>query len=180
MRKLLNGIVIILLGMGLSESTLMAGEINYATPKPMIQSSMVFAEASTMATKPAKPEPFKPSWFTANKWHQYFGLGSLALAGMAAIAPKPSPDDAESGVHHSLAQGAAYLGGAAIASGLVFHYKDLSWHNLTKNPDNWHAVLGTLGVLGYVAANADAPDGNHPTYGIAGAVSMLAAIKITW
>lgn len=119
-------------------------------------------------------------WFTANKWHQYFGLSSLTLAALTAIVPKPSHDDPESGIHHSLAQAAAALGGAAVVSGLSFHYKDLSWNHLIKDPDNWHAFLGTFATLAYVAAISEAPDESHASYGIAGAVAMLTAIKITW
>ncbi len=145
---------------------------------PLLQSATVLN--ATGESTSSVDTAFKEPWFTANKWHQYFGLGSLALATLTAIVPKPSEDDPETGIHPTLANSAAILGGAAVASGLVFHYEDLSWKNFTKNPDNWHALLGALGTLGYVAAIADAPDGNHPTYGIVGAVSMLAAIKITW
>lgn len=154
----------------------------YSHGEELVIASLAMAESSVMTTEasPLAKTEFKEPLFTGNKWHQYFGLGSLALATLAAIAPKPSEDDAESGVHHTLAQSAAVVGGAAVVSGLVFHYEDLSWNGLFRNPDNWHALLGTLGTLGYVAANSEAPEGAHSTYGIIGAVSMLAAIKITW
>ena len=124
--------------------------------------------------------PFKEPWFTGNKVHQYLGIGSLALAALTVVVPKPPQDNLSSGSHRALAEGAAALGGAAIVSGLTFHYKDLSLHHFAKNPDNWHALLGTLGTLGYLAAISAAPEDSHSTYGIAGAAAMLTAIKITW
>lgn len=153
----------------------------------MLISSMVFTESTAATTNimlteshTSETSEYRERWFTANKFHQYLGLGSMALATFAAIAPKPSAEDPEDGIHHTLAKSAAYVGGAAVASGLAFHYKDLTWKGFFKNPDNLHALLGTLGTIGYFAALADAPDSAHATYGIAGAVSMLAAIKITW
>lgn len=130
-----------------------------------------------------EPEPiFEESMFTANKTHKYLGLTSLALAALTVAAPKPDKDDKdeyESSTHAKLGEAAALMGGAAVATGLVIHYEDLSW-NIFSDPDTLHALLGTLGTIGYIAAVSDAPESGHPGYGGLGAVSMLAAIKITW
>lgn len=133
--------------------------------------------ASRVGMSSAPPESaFEEPMFSANKWHQYLGLGSLALAGLTVLAPKQEGKSA----HHYLGVGAATLGGAAVVSGLTFHYKDLSLQHPFKDPDTLHALLGALGTLGYLLAVNDAPEDLHPTYGIMGAVSMAVAIKLTW
>lgn len=138
--------------------------------------SMFFVSSSWATETDANAVEFRESWMTTNKLHQYLGLGSLAFAGLAAIAPK---QDGKS-PHHYLGLSAAYVGGAALASGLTFHYRDLSLRNAWRDPDNLHALLAALGVAGYLLAVNAAPDSSHPTYGIAGFASMALAIKITW
>ncbi len=175
--------LLIVLALLLNSNKVMARDIDpWTLPKP-VAAPLVFGNTgSALAEKEDDEAPRR--WFSKRKWHQYFGLGSLALATMTAVVPKPEEDasdsELESSLHYKLANSAAFLGGAAVATGLAFHYEDLSWKHLTKNPDNWHALLGTLGTLGYIAAIANAPGESHPTFGVAGAVSMLAAIKITW
>jgi len=133
---------------------------------------MNHANIESKKTEDAFEEPL----FSKNKWHEYLGLGSLALAGLAVLAPK---EDGKS-PHHYLGVGAATLGGAAVASGLTFHYKDINWKHPLSDPDTLHALLGTLGALGYIMAVSEAPSDIHPVYGIMGAVSMTLAIKMEW
>jgi len=119
-------------------------------------------------------EEFKTRWFTSKKFHQYLGLGSLALATLTAVTPKE-----ENGPHEYLARGAVFLGGAAMLTGFTFHYKDLSVKNFFKNPDNLHALLVSLGTIGYALAVSDAPAA-HAGAGIGGLVFMLGGVKIVW
>lgn len=139
-----------------------------------------FAAEMSSSTTLQSEEPFKTPWFTGNKAHQYLGLSSLALGALAAIVPKPDEDDYESSLHHQLALGATYLGGAAVGTGLVFHYKDLSMKKMFRNPDNLHALLAVIGTAGFLLAVNAAPDESHATPGIIGIVGMASAIKITW
>lgn len=127
-----------------------------------------------MSSKADKPV-FKERWFTANKLHQYLGLGSLAMATVAAVLPKE-----EDAPHEYFAKGAAIFGGAAVATGLAFHFEDLSLKGGFSNPDNIHAALSTLGALGFLLAVDKAPEGGHAGLGLSGAVLMLGGIKYTW
>ena len=138
--------------------------------------------AGTPVSQPASLAPeaketplFKPRLFTLNKVHKYLGIGSLLLASATVLAEKEA-----GGLHENLADGAAVLGVAAVATGLTFHYDDLKLSNGLRDPDNLHALLGVLGTLGYFLAIEGAGDGTHATAGILGAVSMLYAIKLTW
>jgi hypothetical protein len=142
--------------------------------------SPTFAVESTNSTTSQNEGPFKTPWFTGNKAHQYLGLSSLALGALAALAPKPEKDDYESSLHHQLALGATYLGGAALGTGLVFHYKDLSIKKMFHNPDNLHALLAVIGTAGFLLAVSAAPEESHATPGFIGIVGMASAIKITW
>lgn len=120
-------------------------------------------------------EQFEERSFTSGKVHKYLGLGSLGLALLAAVAPKE-----EDAPHEYLAQGAAVLAGAAVATGLTFNYKDLHLNRGLKDPDNLHALLGTLGALAFAAAVSEGPESGHGQLGIIGAFGMGFAIKITW
>lgn len=124
-------------------------------------------------------QEYEDRWFTANKIHQYLGIGSLSLAVLSAIAPKPPKDNLDDGLHRDLANGAAALGGAALATGLMFHYDDI-FNNGFSDPDNLHALYTTLGVIGYALAIDEAPEGQHAGIGILGAVFMTIGIKMTW
>jgi hypothetical protein len=132
------------------------------------------AEVSGSDTQTETTE-YKDRWFTANATHKWLGIGSLALAVASAIVPKE-----EEGAHHDLAEGALILGGAAMLTGLTFHYDDLSGKGFFSNPDNWHAMLTTLGVVGYAIAVDQGGEGGHAGAGIAGMVFMIGGIKMTW
>lgn len=134
--------------------------------------SMTHAKPSEAGT--VTPE-YKDRWFTANKVHKYLGIGSIALAALAVISPKDYD-----GAHENFARGAAALGGAAVATGLTFHFEDLTFKNATKNPDNQHALLGTLGAIGFGLAVSKGGESGHVGLGVAGGLAMLYAIKLTW
>jgi hypothetical protein len=169
------------LDLSLSPDPLFVSQDNNS-PYTQLASAEDSHAVSTMGTQ--NQEPFEESWLTWNKTHQYLGLGSLALAGVAALLPKPeehgSEEDIESSWHHRAALGAAYLGGAAVASGVAFHYKDIRWSKFFKDPDALHATLATLATTAFVLSVANAPEESHATAGMAGIFTMAAAIKITW
>lgn len=112
-------------------------------------------------------------WYARNNMHKYLGLGSLALAGLTVLAPKE-----EGGAHEMLANGAAVLGGAAIATGFYAHGDDPDWK--WSDPDTRHAVYGALGTLGYLLAVAKGGEGGHAAAGALGAVAMVASIRVVW
>lgn len=136
---------------------------------PAVSGDGTPARRVSPTAEPAEPAP----WYGANNLHKYLGLGSLALAGLTFLSPKE-----ENGPHEYFARGAAVLGVAAVATGLYAHWDDVDarW----SNPDTKHAVLGTLGALGFLAAVAKGGKGDHAAYGGLGAVSMAVAIKLTW
>jgi hypothetical protein len=129
---------------------------------------------------------YRPPLFSANKLHQYLGIGSLTLATLALLAPK----DDDSG-HPAFGAGAAALGGAAVVSGLIVHGEDVGFSKGLSDPDNLHAIFGTLGAAGFIAAAAEGGEGEddedggdggstHAALGIAGYASMLIGIRIAW
>lgn len=124
-------------------------------------------------------EEYSERWLTANKLHQYLGIGSLAMAVLAAIVPKPPKDNLDDGMHRDLANASAALGGAALTTGLIFHYDDI-FENSVTDPDNLHMLYTSLGVLGYVMAVDEAPEAQHVGYGALGALFMTIGIKMTW
>ncbi|HEY0633910.1 MAG TPA: hypothetical protein VGE00_00905, partial [Gammaproteobacteria bacterium] len=123
---------------------------------------------------------FHAPLFTANKAHQYLGLGSIALATLALLSPKEEEGEGEGGLHGALATGAAIMGGAAVASGLVVHGEDVGLSYGMADPDNQHAVLATLGALGFIAAVAQGGEENHAAFGVAGYVAMAIGIRLNW
>lgn len=140
-------------------------------------------DAAESRTAPMSPQtsarPTDGDLFTANKIHEYLGLGSLGMAALAILAPKPE-DDEDGGIHHDLAVGATVLGAAAVGTGLAFHWDDIDLSKGFSDPDNLHLALATLAELGFAAAVAAAPDSDHAALGALGAVSMVAAIKVEW
>ena len=154
------------------------------TTAPTVQSWQMAAVETdkTMLNQGASDDAstnYKDRWFTLNKTHQYLGIGSIALASLAVLAPKPAKDEHGS-THQELAEGAAVLGGLAVATGIGFHYDDLKLSRGFKDPDNLHALLATLGAIGFFLAVDEAPDSGHAGVGAISGLAMLTAVKITW
>jgi len=153
-----------------------------ATAGPLTGLQLASAAGTLSATESGggmqatgEKKTFKSRWLTANKVHKYFGIGSIGAAGLTLLAPK-----AEDGAHEQLANAAAALGGAAIVTGLAFHWDDIKLSNGFSDPDNLHMLLTTLGTLGYAKAVDDAPGSQHAGYGGVGAASMALGIKMVW
>lgn len=114
-------------------------------------------------------------WLTANEFHQYAGLTTLGLIGLLVVSPKE-----EDGPHEYFAKAAAATAATTAASGFVVHWDDFHIDNGFTDPDNLHALLGTIGAIAMVQAISVAPDGGHQDYGMLGAYAMMTAIKLTW
>lgn len=118
---------------------------------------------------------FEAPLFSANKVHQYLGIGALGLLALAIVSPKE-----EDGAHEYFATGAAALGAAAATSGLIYHWDDFDFDDGLSDPDNLHMMLGATGALLMLAAIAQAPEGGHAGLGAAGGIAMGVAVKMTW
>ena len=138
-------------------------------------------KAADTTVKNSEPM-FKESLFTQNKMHKYLGIGSLALATLAVLSPKPEEDEVtgDYGIHEQLAKGSALLGLAAVGSGLYLHWDDIDLKNGWGDPDNQHALWSTLGAIGFLVAISVAPDEGHVAPAALGYASMLVGIKYTW
>ena len=133
----------------------------------------------------------KPS-ITENNIHEYLGLASLAMGGLAALTvPETYDPDLLNSVHYKAAKLSWQLGAAAVASGLYAHWDDFYLEDGLLDRDNLHALLGLVGTLGYYLAVSSAvdeynnsvgryPSTSHAKYGIGGGASMFLAIGLTW
>ncbi|MDQ6961252.1 MAG: hypothetical protein Q9M28_01795 [Mariprofundaceae bacterium] len=138
-------------------------------------------------------EPFQESWFTGNKAHMYLGLGSLLAAGVAGMTAPDSegavvvPNQPSTSTTHAYAaKAAAALGGAAVVSGLWYHFEDITLDDGIMDPDMLHMLLGIAGTAAYVYAISKAPKviggppAGHAAAGIAGAGLMFTGIVLEW
>lgn len=143
---------------------------------------------ATVGTTPAAPREVKDPWFTANKIHQYLGLGTIVMAiATAATAPEGcetncatyKPDT--NGTHAKLGRATRALALSAVATGIAFHWDDMHlFADGLKDPDTQHWLLGGAGALLLANAVGKAPGHGHSRQAELGAAMMLAAIKITW
>lgn len=129
----------------------------------------------TTTTSKMDAPVYEERYFTANKVHQYLGIGSILAAGGTLLAPKE-----ENGLHENLAKTATALGIGAVVTGLLFHWDDFNLSDGVKDPDNLHVMLTTAGTLGYLAAVSAAPDSGHAGLGGIGAIAMAIGIKMNW
>lgn len=138
---------------------------------------------SRAVTAPAQETDADSSWFTPNKVHKYLGLGSLGLVGLALLTTPDSEGDKSKdsgGIHHDFAVGATALGAAAVATGFLYHRKDIDLSKGFKDPDNLHMLFGTLAEVAFIAAVSQAPNSGHAGIGALGAAAMATAITIEW
>jgi len=155
---------------------------------PEFQSDVVKVNINTLSANPGTE--FTPPLFSARKVHQYFGITTIALAGLTALS---APDECENrnctsrdinGIHSKLATATIAAAAAAIATGLYAHWDDFSLQDGWIDPDNLHVLLGVTGAVLMVyavnkSANSSVPV-SHAAIAETGAVLMVVAIKLTW
>ncbi len=142
---------------------------------------------SNIAAAPAQAE-FEPKLFSGKKIHEYLGVGTAALAGMAFMThlhPVGNVPRDVNGTHAELGKAAAAMALATVASGLIVHWDDFSLEDGWKDPDNQHVLLGVTGaaLMAYAvnkSMNVSTGQVNHAGLAELGALSMVVAIKLTW
>lgn len=153
-------------------------------------------QVGASAVEPA--EEFHSSWLTGRKAHQYLGLGTIALAGLTALAApdgegceqncppvtQQAPRQTSGTTHTRLARATGAMAIATLATGLLYHWDDFHFSDGFADPDNQHVMLGTTGALLMLYAIDKSMHSSVPTShaGIAelGALAMVVAVKLTW
>lgn len=142
-----------------------------------------------------RPAEFKPSLFTSGNAHQYLGLGTIVLVGLAAVtnpgegcehncvAPQP-PRQTSGTAHTRFARAAATMAAATVASGLIAHWDDFHLEDGFTDPDNMHVMLGAAGALLMMSAVHKSANSttqtSHAGMAELGGLAMAVAIKLTW
>lgn len=155
-------------------------------------------DKETLVKKPGnaapevKPSEYEPSWLTGGKAHQYLGLGTIVLAGLtAATAPEGCEENCSAntpretnGTHARLAKATVALAAATITTGVLAHWDDFHLEDGITDPDNLHVLLGVTGaaLMAYAVNKSmhSSTEVSHAGIAEAGALGMVAAIKITW
>jgi len=140
----------------------------------------------------AQSAEFEPPLLSGSNAHKYMGLATVALVALTAVT---APDEDEgaagttgttstksrtTGTHQSLGRLTAAMAAATVTSGLLAHWDDFHLEDGWTDPDNLHALMGTVGALLMLNAVSVAPGGGHAGSGIAGGAAMAVAIKLTW
>jgi len=184
----LLGVLLLPLSTVWAQDSISPGQRVLASANPLTGLQLASADGAMVADGDGsvdmsedKPAPYKERWFTANKIHKYLGLSSIAAAGMTLLTVgEANEDTGDGGIHETFARTATGLGVAAVVTGLLFHWDDITLSNGFSDPDNLHMILTTLGALGYAQAVNKAPGDGHSGYGAAGAMSMALGIKMVW
>jgi peptidoglycan/LPS O-acetylase OafA/YrhL len=170
--KLLCGLACVGLGFAGTIPASLAGEIDSAEAN---QIDPAFLGHEGQSSSLLASDDFQEAWLTGNKSHQYLGLASIALLGLAIVSPKE-----EGGPHEMFATASALLGGAAVSTGLIYHWDDFDFSKGLLEPDNLHVALAGFGALAMLYAVAQAPEVPHAGAGAIGGIAMGVAVKMTW
>lgn len=153
-------------------------------------------QVGASAVEPAAE--FHSSWLTGRKAHQYLGLGTIALAGLTALAApdgegceqncpavtQQAPRQTSGTTHTRLARATGAMAIATLATGLLYHWDDFHFSDGLADPDNQHVLLGATGAMLMLYAIDKSMHSSVPTShaGIAelGALAMVVAVKLTW
>jgi len=140
----------------------------------LLASEKTHAEAAFAA--PTSPHI---SSFSTARAHKYMGYGTVLLAGLAAVSH--SSHD----LHRAASYGTTWLAAATCATGFSGFEGFIDLSDGLSVYDT-HAILGTLGTIGFAAtlamAEADA-DSSHGGIGGASAAAMglsVVVLKIRW
>ncbi|MEQ1527067.1 MAG: hypothetical protein ABL911_10015 [Gallionella sp.] len=153
------------------------------------------ATPQAVAVPIVKPAAFKPPFFTSSNAHQYLGLGTIVLVGLAAVtnpgegcehncvAPQP-PRQTSGTAHTRFARAAAGMAVATVASGLISHWDDFHLEDGLTDPDNVHVMLGAAGaaLMSYAVIKSarSTTETSHAGMAELGGLAMAVAIKLTW
>ena len=165
------------LNLGLSDSAEFLPGENDSGAKPILYLAAAEEKLSSsmQAAEAGEASEYEDRIFTGNKVHKYLGIGSIAAAILTVLSPKE-----EDGPHEYFAKTSAVLGLGAVATGLTYHYEDISMAGGMRDPDNLHALWAGLGAVGIAMAASVGPDAPHATYGSLGAIGMMVGVRYTW
>lgn len=150
-------------------------------------------KTSDSAAPEIKKSEFEPSIFTGSNVHKYLGLGTIVGAVLtAATAPgegcetncaSNTPRE-RNGTHAKLARATVAMATAAVITGILAHWDDMSFED-GFDRDKVHAILGVTGaVLMAKAVNKSAGvatgTASHAAQAELGAAIMALGIKINW
>jgi hypothetical protein len=152
------------------------------------QESKSFMQKKTDTAAMVLSPEFEPRLLSGGKVHQYLGVGTAVLAGLAFathIHPVGNVPREVNGTHGELGKAAAAMALATVASGLIVHWDDFSLEDGWLDPDNQHVLLGAMGaaLMAYaVDKSMNVSEGQVSHSGLAelGALGMVVAIKLTW
>ncbi len=148
------------------------------------------AAAVTPLPVPAPPASSSGSGLNMRTAHRWLGYGAIALGAVAALS------SSNQDLHCTAAWGAAALGTAALASGIVKYHRGFDLGDGISRRDG-HAILGGLAAAGFIAACVMAGSGEddeggggdddvnlaHAAIG-AGALAAMAVsvvvVKVKW
>lgn len=154
---------------------------------------LVKKETTTVAA--TAKEPYEPPLWSGSNAHMALGLATIVAAGLTGMTapeegcesncgPTPVARDVN-GTHAQLAKLTVALAAATIASGLITHWDDFHLEDGLTDPDNLHVLLGVTGAAMMAVATANSAKvktgtASHAGLAMAGAASMVVAIKLTW
>jgi hypothetical protein len=156
------------------------------------ESTDVQAKKPNSVAPEVKKSDFEPSFFSGSNAHKYLGLGTIVAAALTAVtAPEGCEQNCtantpreRNGTHAKLARATVAMATATVITGVLAHWDDISLADGFTDPDNLHALLGIAGALVMAkAVNKSAGSAtpvSHAAMAELGALSMVAAIKITW
>lgn len=174
-----------------------AEELNLSLPassvyseqaRPFILAANDVDAAKAKSSVTTTSETFEPKIFSARKVHQYLGVSTVALAGMAFathIHPVGNVPREVNGTHGELGKAAGIMALATVATGVYAHWDDFSLEDGWSDPDNLHVLLATTGALlmsyaVYQSATQTTGTVSHSGMAELGALGMVAAVKLTW
>ena len=177
MNKLWCNLLLVALGW-MSITTLAHSEIDYSLPSEgelvKWQSTDSVSNDNEYSEFPHNQKIYKKQGFSKNKFHQYAGLGTFALATISALMPK------DKDAYKYAANLAAVSAVTTVSAGAVAHWNDYNMSDGITDPDNLHVIFAGLGAIATISAAVVRPDSGDAELSALGALSMGIAVKMTW